>query len=417
ALPHMVEQGEGTILGVTSGSGWRAANAGGYSCAKRVIASLVWQLSRQLPPNVTINAISPIAATRMVAAAAERARKAGGTGAGGGLSLFDSMPKPEDLAPLATRLASDRFRWSSGRVVFAGGSEMALVDRPSLLEVVRLDGGVPVAQVLEATVPKALVPAEARQASQGGANPRFGALFDDSTEVTAVHSESGSCLVVSDRPDLIDSIDRALGARGIVCHKTGMTSGFEGAAAALQHAVDSHGSFDAVVFAPAGSATSGLSEGWQRTLDEHAAMPAEIEDDAGWARAVSDHAAKTGQALRLLTLIDAVHSGGQSRAQASAQLARSAKEATKELVVALTLSLEESDSALGGTVGEVIAYLVAAAETPDLAGAELVLRAGWIGLRSHPRPTGSVIYGGPALPEWFDDTMEEILGAHDRQGA
>ncbi|HEY1827392.1 MAG TPA: SDR family NAD(P)-dependent oxidoreductase, partial [Acidimicrobiales bacterium] len=46
ALPHMVEQGEGTILGVTSGSGWRAANAGGYSCAKRVIASLVWQLSR-----------------------------------------------------------------------------------------------------------------------------------------------------------------------------------------------------------------------------------------------------------------------------------------------------------------------------------------------------------------------------------
>ena len=75
ALPLMAEAGTGHVLGVTSGSGWRAADAGGYSCAKRAIAALTWQLGRNPPPGVTINAMSPIAATRMVAAALERARR------------------------------------------------------------------------------------------------------------------------------------------------------------------------------------------------------------------------------------------------------------------------------------------------------------------------------------------------------
>ena len=37
--------------------------------------------------------------------------------------------------------------------------------------------------------------------------------------------------------------------------------------------------------------------------------------------------------------------------------------------------------------------------------------AGWLGLRSHPRPVGSVTYGGPAVPEWLDATLREIVGA------
>ena len=50
ALPLMAEAGHGRILGVTSGSGWRAADAGGYSAAKRVVAALTWQLGRVAPP-------------------------------------------------------------------------------------------------------------------------------------------------------------------------------------------------------------------------------------------------------------------------------------------------------------------------------------------------------------------------------
>jgi hypothetical protein len=46
-----------------------------------------------------------------------------------------------------------------------------------------------------------------------------------------------------------------------------------------------------------------------------------------------------------------------------------------------------------------------------LAGAELVIGTGWIGLRAHPRPIGTVVYGGPEIPGWMDDALREIVGA------
>ena len=136
ALPLMAAAGHGRILGVTSGSGWRAADAGAYSCAKRAIASLTWQLGRQAPAGVTVNAMSPMAATRMVAAALERAQREHGTSSGGGISLA-SMPGPEYLGPLGAHLVGDGFGWCSGQVLFAGGTEVAVIDQPRLLEVVR----------------------------------------------------------------------------------------------------------------------------------------------------------------------------------------------------------------------------------------------------------------------------------------
>jgi len=416
ALPHMISQGHGCILGVTSGSGWRAANAGAYSCAKRAVASLVWQLGRQMPSNVTVNAISPIAATRMVAAAAERARKAGTDGGSGGLSLFDSMPQPEDLAPLATRLVEDAFRWCSGRVIFTGGSEVALVDEPRLLEVLRTDSAVPISQVLAATVPRALAPAEAHQASEGGGNPRFGALFNQPHDATTTNADIASCLLVSNRHAVIAGMEAALKARSIACHHVPVTSGFAGAADALKGILEAHGPIDAIVLAPDGSVSSSLQEGWPRTLEEHVGISGQIEDDAGWARAASDYAAATERTVRLITLVDAVHSGGRSRAQASTQLSRAAKDATKGRVLACTVGLEDPDPQISSTLGEVVAYLLGDSEAMALAGAELVLRTGWFGIRSHPRPVGSITYGGPALPEWFDETMEEILGKGRDQG-
>jgi len=418
ALPHMINQGHGSILGVTSGSGWRAANAGAYSCAKRAISALVWQLGRQtIPSNVTVNAISPIAATRMVAAAAERARKAGTAGQSGGFSLFDSMPQPEDLAPLGIRLVGDTLRWCSGRVIFAGGSEVAVVDEPRLLEVVRLDDSVSVVPVLEATVPGALASAEAHQASQGAANPRFGGLFDQPPKAMTSPTQIGSCVLVSNRHTLMGGIETALLARSIACHRIPITSGFEAAAEALRDVVEAHGPVDAIVLAPEGTASSPLPDGWQRTLEEHGGITRQIEDDAAWARAASEHATQTGRTVRLLTLVDAVTSGGRSRAQASAQLSRSAADATEGRVEAFTISLEDLDLRLTGTLGDVVAYLLGDPETTPLAGAELVLRAGWFGIRSHPRPIGSIIYGGPALPEWFDQAMEEILVGRERSRA
>ncbi len=80
ALPVMAAAGRGRILGVTSGSGWRAADAGAYGCAKRAVAALTWELGRHAPPGVVVNAMSPIAVTRMVTAALGRSPASGRQG-------------------------------------------------------------------------------------------------------------------------------------------------------------------------------------------------------------------------------------------------------------------------------------------------------------------------------------------------
>ena len=101
ALPIMAAAGHGRILGVTSGSGWRPADTGAYGCAKRAVAALTWQLGRRAPPGVVVNAMSPIAVTRMVTAALASAPqgKAGRSSATGGLSL-GSMPAARGARPV-----------------------------------------------------------------------------------------------------------------------------------------------------------------------------------------------------------------------------------------------------------------------------------------------------------------------------
>jgi hypothetical protein len=61
-------------------------------------------------------------------------------------------------------------------------------------------------------------------------------------------------------------------------------------------------------------------------------------------------------------------------------------------------------------VAEVAALLLCSPESLPLVGAELVVGPGWVGLRSHPRPSGSVVFGGPALPDWLDGTLRQIVG-------
>ncbi len=413
ALPLMAAAGHGHVLGVTSGSGWRAADAGGYSCAKRAVAALTWQLGRQAPPGVTINAMSPIAATRMVAAALERARQAGKSG-GGGIS-FISMPGPEDLGPLGAYLVGDGFGWCTGRVLFAGGSEVAVVDEPRLLEVVRSDDVVSLARVLEAVIPGAFATAETSQVSQGGGNPRFGPIFDESAPAEIKSPHVRSCAIVTDRPRLAVSLTAALGARSVTCHRVDGAHGFRPAADALSSVVKSAGPIDAVVVALAGShMTVGSTDGWERVLAEHRGIVEDIHTDAGWARAAADYAASAARPVQLVTLTDASTTEGRSRAQASAQLARAAMGATEGRITAFAASIEASEEGADRPVGELVAHLLGHPETAALAGAELVVGDGWLGLRSHPRPIGSVTYGGPAVPDWLDATLREIVGANGR---
>jgi len=423
ALPLMAAAGYGRILGVTSGSGWRAADAGAYSCAKRAVANLTWQLGHQAPPGVTVNAMSPIAATRMMASALERARKAGQSG-GGGIS-FLSVEGPEDLGPFGAYLVGETFGWCSGRVLFAGGPEAAVVDEPRLIEVVRTDHVASLSRVLDAVLPVAFAKAEARQASTGGGNPRFGPIFDETTldESTPVEPdpvetdppEPGpapvrSCAVVSDRPGLAAALAAVLEARSVRCYPVEVAHGFATAAKALEAVVDAEGPIDAVVVAPAGGRPS-ETVGWEGVLAEHHGIVGQIHTDAGWARAAADYAAGAARPVRLVTLTDAATAGGRSRAQAAAQHARVAAGATEGRVTAFAAGIEGSEEATAGPAAELVAHLLVHPEAGALAGAELVVGNGFIGLRSHPRPIGSVTYGGPALPEWLDGTLRQIAGA------
>ena len=68
-------------------------------------------------------------------------------------------------------------------------------------------------------------------------------------------------------------------------------------------------------------------------------------------------------------------------------------------VTALATSLESSERRTRPhSRANWSAHLLAHPEAGALAGAELVVGPGWLGLRAHPRPIGTVVYGGPAIP-------------------
>ncbi|MEX2293511.1 MAG: SDR family NAD(P)-dependent oxidoreductase [Acidimicrobiales bacterium] len=419
ALPIMAASGRGRILGVTSGSGWRPADTGAYGCAKRAVAALTWQLGRHAPPGVVVNAVSPIAATRMVTAALSRARPPAAKSSGkarpsatGGLSLA-SMPTPEALGPLGAHLVSDAFSWCSGEVIFAGGSEIAVIDEPRLLEVVRTEGVGSLRHVFETVTTGALVAAEVKQRTSGGSNARFPTVFEDAAPEPWPEAAIASCLIVTDRPDVEPVLRAALASRGVTCSTidvTGASAGFDAAAAALASTVDRVGPIDGVVLALTGNQSPGEASAWAGVLAEHEGIVRQLHTDASWARAVSDYSERADRAVRLVTVTDATTAGGRSRAQAAAQHARSARGATDDRVLAFTVGLETPWADAAPAIGDIVAHLLCSDAAAPLSGAELAVGAGWFGLRSHPHPSGSITFGGPAIPDWFDNALRDILG-------
>jgi hypothetical protein len=297
-------------------------------------------------------------------------------------------------------------------VLFTGGSEVAVIDEPHLLEVVRTGEVVSLAGMLEAVVPRAFAPAESSQGSDGASNPRFGPIFDEPTPTELAPTPVRSCAVVTDRPLLAASLIAALEARSITCHHVEVASGFGGAADALSSVVEAAGPIDAIVVALADHQPRvATADGWQRILAEHGGIVEHIHTDASWARAAADYAAGAERPVRLVTLTDAGTAGGRSRAQASAQLARVGLATTHRRVAAFAVSIEAPEVDAAPPAGELVAHLLGHPDATALAGAELAIGPGWLGLRSHPRPIGSITYGGPALPDWLDDTIREIVGA------
>lgn len=437
ALPIMVDAGYGRIVGFTSGAGLARSIIDGaaYGCAKRIVASLTWELRGALPDGVRVNALSPIAATRMV----REALIASGVDRDRGLDLT-AMPQAEDMAPAAAYLAGPEAGWLSGRVVYSAGPELSAVFPPRLLEAVRTDGVGDVASALGTLVPVVLGPVEADQRTSGGSNPRFGPVFDAAPPAGApaggeapggreAPGRGPTCVIVADDEALAEAVDAGLASWGMAAVGIGpwkpvddaasrVARTFADATAALTRVTDGR-QVDALVVALSGvddahRSIVAATPTWQEIVGAHREVVPHVVGCAAWLRAAADHVARTGRPVRVVFVNPATTAAGRTSAQAVAQMSRSANETpTMPRVETFSVALESDAAGDREALGHLVARLASADDALALRGAELAVRPGWIALRSHPGPMATISYGGGAVPAWADDALRDAFATGD----
>ncbi|HUA40468.1 MAG TPA: SDR family NAD(P)-dependent oxidoreductase [Streptosporangiaceae bacterium] len=116
------------IVNFTSNSGLEGSpGQPNYAAAKMGIVGLTYSLAQALARyGVTANAISPGAATRLTATIPTERQLA---------PMDDVRPEmsPDNIAPVALYLASERSDWLTGRVVSAMGFDVGLYENPQLI--------------------------------------------------------------------------------------------------------------------------------------------------------------------------------------------------------------------------------------------------------------------------------------------
>jgi NAD(P)-dependent dehydrogenase (short-subunit alcohol dehydrogenase family) len=442
AVPLMAAAGYGRIVGVTSGAGLARASgdAAAYACAKRAVAAVTWQLAGLLPEGIALNALSPLAATRMTTRAVTRGDT---TQAAGGLDL-SGLPPAQDMAPLAAFLASEQAGSCRGQVIFSAGPELSVISPPRLLEAIRTERTADFAASLDTLVPVVLGPAEAQQRSTGGSNARFGPVFDQPGTAGPVPGPATSnCLVITGHAALATPIAAALARCGLTAidltgrpltgpsapHQPApgqlapgqlapgqlapgqlapLPAGFAAAEAAVERAAHAAGGIDAVVIAPGPFAAPGPpASSWPQLLASYAPAADHVLSHAGWLQAVARYAVRTSRPVRVMHLTDATSPALRAAAQAVAQLARCASLVRPGLIDVFSIALETAEPADRQPVADLTARLLWSGDATALRGAELVARPGWIGLRSHPAPAATASYGTSALPPWIPDWLRE----------
>jgi NAD(P)-dependent dehydrogenase (short-subunit alcohol dehydrogenase family) len=126
------ETAQNRIINFTSVSGLHGApGQPNYAAAKMGIVGLTYSSANALGKyGVTVNAISPGAATRMTESVPEGRRRA--------RSAADDERSPDSVAPIVAYLASEQSGWLTGRIIHASGYEVALYSNPQPL--IRLIG-------------------------------------------------------------------------------------------------------------------------------------------------------------------------------------------------------------------------------------------------------------------------------------
>ncbi len=123
------------IINFTSVSGLHGApGQPNYAAAKMGIVGLTYSAAHSLAKyGVTVNAISPGAATRMTDSVPTERRRARTASA--------DERSPDNVAPIVAYLASARSGWITGRVIHSSGYEVSLYSNPEPM--VRLIGTAP----------------------------------------------------------------------------------------------------------------------------------------------------------------------------------------------------------------------------------------------------------------------------------
>src|SRR5580693_5026469 len=124
-------QGHYRVINFTSVSGLDGSpGQPNYAAAKMGIVGLTYSLAQGLARyGVTANAIAPGAATRLTATVPADRRVSGEDRP----SPDDIERSPDNIAPLALYMASERSDWLTGRVVSSAGFEVGLYENPTVI--------------------------------------------------------------------------------------------------------------------------------------------------------------------------------------------------------------------------------------------------------------------------------------------
>jgi NAD(P)-dependent dehydrogenase (short-subunit alcohol dehydrogenase family) len=169
AMRAMLATGGGSIVNVTSGAQAGLADMAAYAASKGAVASLTYTWAMELAGRgVRVNALSPIARTRMTEAMFDFH----GTPDDERAEANQHIPEPEHNAPVVVYLLSDASRAVTGQIVRVDRATLSLVSHPMIrLPTADLTKSSPatVAEafattLLPAMAPLSLVPAEIRPA-------------------------------------------------------------------------------------------------------------------------------------------------------------------------------------------------------------------------------------------------------------
>jgi NAD(P)-dependent dehydrogenase (short-subunit alcohol dehydrogenase family) len=144
------ESAQNRIINFTSVSGLHGApGQPNYAAAKMGIVGLTYSCAHSLAKyGVTVNAISPGAATRMTESVPTDRRRA---------RTAPDEWSPDNVAPVVAYLASEQSGWITGRILHSSGYEVALYNNPE--PVVRLIGTGPwAADALAAQIERSFGP-------------------------------------------------------------------------------------------------------------------------------------------------------------------------------------------------------------------------------------------------------------------